>query len=101
MTYDNELNLISLTYADDEIGNQIPIERKTNILCNVSSIGRSEFYNAANSGLKPTIIFTIHKYEYNDETLVEFNNVKYKVIKTYSKGIEEIELTCERVIGNG
>lgn len=101
MTYDNQLTLISKTYTEDEIGNQIPIEIKTDILCNVNSIGRNEFYNAANSGLKPTLIFTIHKYEYSDETLIEFQNVKYKVIKTYSKGIEEIELTCEKVIGNG
>lgn len=101
MTYDNELILISETYTEDEIGNQIPIEKRTNILCNISSIGRNEFYNAANSGLKPSLIFTIHTYEYNNESLVEFENVRYKVIKTYSKGIEEVELTCEKVLGSG
>ena len=100
MTYDNELTLISATITYDDIGNPIETPIETVVLCNVKSIGRTEFYNAAANGLKPNLIFLIHKYEYNGENLIEFEDIKYKVIKTYSTGIEEIELTCEKVIGN-
>ena len=101
MTYDNELVLIAQGFSDDEIGNQIPIETRKTVLCNVKSVGRNEFYSAATSGLKPSIVFVIHGYEYNGEQKVEFEGVKYNVIRTYSTDFEEIELTCERVAADG
>lgn len=99
--WQNELILISKTFEFDDIGNQVPIENKTEVFCNVKSVSRSEFYNAATAGLKPSLVFVIHDYEYNNEETVEFENNRYKVIRTYRKNIEELELTCEKVIGNG
>ena len=78
--------------------NQIPEEIKTVVYCDLKSITRAEFYNAASQGIKPEIVFVIHKYEYNDEKEILFEGKKYKVIRTYSKDFEEIELTCEKVI---
>lgn len=101
MTYDHELKLIDYTIEYDEIGQQKKIETRTNILCAVKSIGRNEFYAAAQAGLKPEITFVIHSYEYNGEKEVEFEGEKYKVIRTYMKDFEGMELVCEKVIGNG
>ena len=106
MTYDNELTLIQQTTTYDDIGNPIESDNKINVLCGLKSIGRTEFYNAAANGLKPTLIFVVHPYEYNGETYVEFSEdekpkQKYKVIKTYKPNFEDLELTCEKVIGNG
>jgi len=109
MTYDNELTLIGMIYPKDEngnpqtdeVGNQIGEEIKSVVLCGVKSIGRSEFYNAATSGLKPEIIFVVHGYEYFGETQVEYEGTKYKVIRTYSANFEEVELICEKVAANG
>lgn len=101
MTYDNELILIGYTIDYDEIGQEIkkPVEKK--ILCAIKSVSRNEFYAAAQAGLKPEITFIIHAYEYNGEKEVEFEGEKYKVIRTYMKDFEEMELVCEKVIGNG
>lgn len=99
--WNNELTLKSITYTEDEIGNQIPVEVNNTVFCEVNSIGRSEFYNASMAGLKPSIIFTVHPYEYNEETQIEFENKNYKVIRTYEKNTEELELTCEKVMGSG
>ena len=101
MTFDYELTLISERYEEDEIGNMVPVETKQVILCNIKSVKSSEFYNAANTGLKPEKVFVVHPFEYGDEKLIEFEGKKYSVIRTYQTGLEEIELTCERVIGNG
>lgn len=101
MTYDNELVLISETITEDEIGNQIPTETRKNVLCNVKSVGRNEFYSASTAGLKPSLVFVIHSYEYSDEKKVEYDGTKYNVIRTYSTNFEEVELTCEKVISNG
>lgn len=101
MTYDHELTLIGQTYTEDEIGNQIPVETETTILCGLKSVTRLEFYNAAANGLKPEIVFVVHGYEYNGEKEITFEGNRYKVIRTYSEDFEELELTCERVAANG
>lgn len=101
MTYDHELTLISYKFDKDNIGQEIetdPVKRK--ILCSVKSIGRNEFYAAAQAGLRPSITFVIHGYEYNGEETVEFEGKRYKVIRTYAENFEELELICEKVIGH-
>ncbi|WP_404466543.1 phage head closure protein [Planococcus rifietoensis] len=100
-TYDDELTLIDHTFIEDEIGNQIPTPVKTKILCDVQSVGRTEFYRAAVTDLRPEMIFLVHSYEYNGERKVEFKGQQYSVLRTFSKGFEEIELTCERVRADG
>ena len=97
----NELTLISETYVTDEVKNMISVEANTNVFCNIKSVRASEFYNAANVGLKPELVFVIHPYEYSGEKKVKFNGKEYRVIRTYQVNSEEIELTCERVLGNG
>lgn len=99
--YNHELTLISHTLIEDEIGNQIPTETRRTILCKVLSVGRNEFYNAAVKDLKPEKVFVIHRYEYEEETLVEFEGNLYSVIRPYATDFEEIEIVCERKIGNG
>lgn len=94
--YSHEVILLNQTIEEDELGNQDAVENRKPILCKVDSVGRSEFYSAASSDLRPEIVFTIHKYEYENESKVEFEGQRYSVIRTYTTGFEEIELTCER-----
>lgn len=101
MTYDNELTLIGSIITKDEIGQDVETSTSTTILCGLRSVGRNEFYSAAQNGLRPTMIFVIHGYEYNGEMKVVFNSQEYKVIRTYSTEFEEVELTCERGGVNG
>jgi len=100
-TYDHELTLIGETIEEDEIGNQRSVETRTTILCSVKSAGRSDFYSGAAAGLRPELVFLVHAYEYNGERIVEFEGKRYSVIRAYQTGIEEIELTAERVSGSG
>jgi len=100
-TYDHELTLIGQTIQEDEIGNQKPVETETTILCRLKSVSRAEFYDAAASGLRPELVFVIHAYEYGGERVVEFEGVRYNVIRTYQVDFEEMELVCERVVGSG
>lgn len=102
MSYDHELVLISRSYVDDGYGTQIPIEVELPVLCEELSVGRSEFYSAAQTGLKPDVLFRIHRFEYDNQQLVRYEDgVRYRVIRAYATGTEEIELTCERAEGDG
>lgn len=103
MTYDHELILITPgQIIEDEVGNQIetdPIEIP--VYCGLKSVGRSEFYNAAVTNLRPELVFVIHGYEYNNEKLVRFEGKDYRVIRTYADDFEEMELTCEKAAADG
>lgn len=102
MSYDHELILISAGYQDDGYGGQIPVETETPVLCEELSVGRSEFYSAAQTGLRPDVLFRIHRFEYAGQRLVRYEDgVRYRVIRAYATGTEEIELTCERAEGDG
>lgn len=101
MSYDHELTLIREELVQDDIGNQTPVYYETVILCNLRSIGRNEFYNAAAAGLRPELTFVVHSFEYEGQRLVEYEGSRYSVIRTYGEGTEEMELTCQKVIGDG
>lgn len=95
--YNHELILLGSGYTEDDLGNQIPVNTRKSILCKVDSVGRNEFYSAGASDLKPEIVFTIHKYEYENERKIVFEGQQYSVIRPYATGFEELELICERV----
>ncbi|MNB67227.1 hypothetical protein D3C81_309360 [compost metagenome] len=99
MTYDHELTLIAEVSGTDANADPVTEEVPTTILCGLNSVGRGEFYAAAAAGLRPEMVFTIHAYEYGGQTLLDYEGVRYKVIRTYSTGFEELELTCAREVG--
>lgn len=90
--------LISERYDEDT--NKILVEDKKEVYCKVKSISRNEFYNASTGGFKPSLVFIIHSFEYENEEKVEFDGITYNVIRTYMVNTEEIELTCEEVLRN-
>lgn len=95
--FNSELTLISMTIKTDEYGNVVDAEEKrTDVLCAPLSVSRTEFYSAAQAGLNPTNVFEINGFEYNGESLVEFEGVKYSVIRSYQTDYETVQLTCER-----
>lgn len=99
-TYSEPLTLIKVTQGSDDLGNWSPGEEDPRVvLCDVASVGRSEFYAAATSDMNPEIVFKLNKYEYDNERLCEYEGVRYRIIKTFKDNstFEEIELTCEKV----
>lgn len=95
----DELILIKNTFENDSIGNQIEKNEESIVFCEVKSISRTEFYQAAQSGMKPGAAFIIYGFEYDNQEFVRHNGIKYKVIKTYKINDNDLELTCEKVIG--
>ena len=99
----NKIKLLSITYTEDEIGNQIPVETVSEVWGEVAGIRQSEFYNAAMTGMKPEITFVIWGNEYAGQSKIEYEGRKYKLIRTYinpSKS-EMVELICEKVAADG
>ncbi len=68
----------------------------TEVLCGVRSIGMAEFYSASSTDFHPELKLVLADYlDYNNETLVDYNGQRYRVLRTYRTG-QELELTLER-----
>ena len=85
--------------STDSDGNIIRRRTPKKVLCNVRSVTRNEFYQAATQDLRPDITITIsNKIDYDDEKLIVHDFELYDVIRAYWSG-DEVELTCQKRIG--
>lgn len=86
----------------DDYGNPVQSEETTEILCEIRSVTRSEFYSAAQSGLAPSLALRIsHAVDYNGQKLVEVEGDLYSVIRAYrAPDTDAVELTLQPKIGN-
>ena len=105
---DDVLVLISNKYTTDAELNQILAGTRRTVFCQVSSVGRSEFYQAAQADLHPEYIFTLSNFrDYKGEKLAEYTDwmgVKHILYITRAYRIPDgdaIELTAEERTGDG
>lgn len=87
----------------DEWGNRTRPEVKRDVLCSVSSVTRTEFYQASSAGLKPAYTVYVHPFEYKHEKLVELRGLRLNVSRTYETeidGITYLELQLVERIGD-
>ena len=98
---DSVMDLITETSrAYDEYGNETVTESKTTVFCRVNSVYNSEFYNAQQTGLNPSITFWIsHRADYGGQKIVEHEGKRYRVIRTdWRDDRDGISLICEEQI---
>lgn len=97
---DDVIKLISSTYTLDEYGNQVETTIERQVFCKVSSVGRTEFYQASQNDLQPSYVFEISHYrDYHGEKELRYIDwtgaeKRYTIIRTYRSG-DSLELTAE------
>lgn len=102
--YDDVATLIKYgTSTFDKYGNESIETEKTEVYVLPRSVYNSEFYNAAQVGLKPSITFEIaNREDYNGEEVVEYRDKFYTVIRTdWNAQKDKISLICEERVDNG
>lgn len=100
MRHNQVIYLISVTITEDEIGNQIETLTERKVYANEFSVSASEFYGAAQTGLRPEKVFEIKSFEYQQETKLRHNTAVYRIIRAETRG-EKTRLTCEKVAADG
>lgn len=86
----------------DEYLNEIETVIESKVYVQPRSVYNSEFYNAAQAGLKPSLtLFISNKEDYHGETVLSFEGRDYDVIRTdWDAQRDGISLTCEERIEN-
>lgn len=75
---------------------------KREVVCNKKGIKRLEFYQAQAAGRKPELCVEITACDYENERYFEYDDVMYKILRSYPVKGERVELVCEGLaVGNG
>ena len=87
----------------DAAGNEIPTITEMTVFVQPRGVYSSEFYNAAQLGLKPSVtLFIANKADYHDEKVLEYEGRDYDVIRVdWSAQRDGISLVCEERVNNG
>ena len=99
MNFSDTVTLVTRTYENDEYGIQRATEQKNTVFCSVTDVSGSEFFEAAQTGIKPELRFIVYTFEYGGETLVIYNNNYYTVYRTYQRSKDLIELYVSKDAG--
>lgn len=102
--YDDVAKLIAYGNSEfDEYGNESIIDEKREVFVQPRGVYASEFYNAAQLGLKPSITFEMSlRDDYHGEKVVEYKGNYYTVVRVdWNAQRDKISLICEEKTNNG
>lgn len=87
----------------DAEGNEIPTITETTVFVQPRGVYQSEFYNAAQIGLKPSVtLFIANKEDYSEQKVLTYQGREYDVIRAdWSAQRDGISLVCEERVNNG
>ena len=90
------INLISESRTQDDYGRWIATKTSKQVMCQVDSITRAEFFEGGRNGLNPEFKFTMFFGDYHDEPIVEYKGNQYSVYRTYYRRDDLVELYVQR-----
>lgn len=74
--------------------------KSSEIYCVKGAVRQSEFYDAAQQGLKPSFVLETSIHDYSGEKLVRVDGIIYQIYRTYEPvGSETVELYCTEKVG--
>ena len=87
----------------DSAGNETLAYTEYNVFVTPRSVYSSEFYNAAQAGLHPSITFEIsNRADYHGERLIRWQGTVYNVIRAdWVSQRDKLSLVCEERVHNG
>lgn len=101
--YDGIAKLIKVTNTTfDKYGNSVKTKEKRTVYVLPRGVYASEFYNAAQLGIKPSVTLTLaNRADYEGEKLLEYEGVLYNVIRVdWNAQRDAVSLVCEERAGD-
>lgn len=91
----DQITLITEKITKDSLGMSEKTYETLDVLCEVNSITRQEFFEAGRSGLNPAYEMTVFAGDYSGQKVIEYKGERYGVYRTYRTG-DYMELYVER-----
>lgn len=85
------------TTTYDEYGNPLKTVNETTVFVQPRGVYSSEFYDAAQLGIKPSVtLYIANRADYNRQKIVEFQGVDYDVVRVdWNAQRDGVSLICE------
>lgn len=72
-------------------------ETARTVFANVKSAAQTEFHKGFRNGLNPQFVFTMFRYDYEGESVVEYEGCRCAIYRNYNiPGTDYVELYAER-----
>lgn len=94
--YNYSVILLKKEYSQDKYGNVISTETQTEVLCDIRSLTRNEYYSAQQAGLRPSFVLLLNGFEYGGESEAIFNGERFTLTRCYQTTFEVVELTATK-----
>ena len=101
--YDSVATLIGYRKRTfDKYGNETIETCEREVFVQPRGVYQSEFYNAAQAGIKPSLtLYMTNKADYHGETVLSFEGREYDIIRTdWNAQRDGISLICEERVEN-
>lgn len=104
--YKDIIALIAVTQGKDSDGFSTEVEHSYDVFADKKSVTRAEFYSSLQAGVNATAVFITRLCDFDEATFTDLQNVKheatrlqhngkkYKILRTYTKDNEMLEITC-------
>lgn len=96
---DGVITLIAKAITQNEVKAIVETETTREVFCEVDSVGRSDFYQAQQSGLDLSYVFVTDAANYQGERELEYNGERYAVTRTYLRDGDKLEIYAGTAVG--
>lgn len=92
-------DLVAISTIKDDEGYETVTENKSTVFCTwTEGVSQNEFYLSHKEGFQATASVDIITFDYNRQQLVDFNGVRYHVIRTFQRKPDIVTLILEEVV---
>lgn len=99
------IKLITVEKGQDASGFEVDTLTEYEVLAEIKSVGRTEFYMASHEGIKVAIIAVVNLDDWDaissQPEKVSYNGDTYRIVRQYKSKKLDIELTLEQVETDG
>jgi SPP1 family predicted phage head-tail adaptor len=95
-----KFQLISETTSKDSTAQTITTPVEKDCIGQMRSVYEREFFQAAESGIRPDCVIETSAFNYHGERFVKVNDDLLTIYRVYKKGTDRIELYIGERVGN-
>ena len=96
---DGVITLVSKEHTKNEDKAIVETESTREVFCEVQSVGRSDFYSAAQAGMALEFVFITNPINYAGEQELEYEGERYAVTRTYHASQDRLEIYAGVKVG--